>query len=284
MDYGCDLRNRRWTWTDLRKVNRQNNIEKKLQLLPSTIENGKVTEKQHLSCFIIDDKVAIDAGSLAMSTNDLQKKQVRDVILTHAHIDHIAGLPLFIDDLFAHIARPVEVFALEKVIKVLRDDIFNWSVYPDFSELENDNCVVLKYCPFENGRLFRAGHLDVKAISVNHKVPSVGFIVSDGSSKFAISGDTSEMDSFWDTINEEDDLEALLVECAFPDDLNELAQISHHMTPTRLKKELEKFSDQDCPIYVINIKPMYRDEVIEGLDRLEIKNLKVLEVGREYEF
>jgi len=255
----------------------------KLQLLPSTIENGKVTEKQHLSCFVIDDKVAIDAGSLAMSTNDFQKKQIRDVILTHAHIDHIAGLPLFIDDLFAHIAKPVEVFALEKVIKVLKDDIFNWDVYPDFSELENDNCVVLKYCPFEIGKPFHAGHLDVKAISVNHKVPSVGFIVSDGKTKFAISGDTAEMDVFWNTVNEETDLEALFVECAFPDNLNELAQISHHMTPSRLRRELEKFTNRNCPVYVINIKPMYRDEVVKELEHLAIKNLSILELGRVYE-
>ncbi len=74
----------------------------KLQLLPGTFdENGMASPRQHLSCFVVDDCVAIDAGSLAMAASTVQRKQIRDVVLTHAHLDHIAGLPLFIDDLFA---------------------------------------------------------------------------------------------------------------------------------------------------------------------------------------
>lgn len=254
----------------------------KLQLLPSTIENGVVTNKQHLSCFVIDDRVTIDAGSLAMSTNLIQKQQIRDVILTHAHIDHIAGLPLFIDDLFAHIVKPVEIYATESVIKILKEDIFNWNVYPDFAELENENGVVLKYCPFEVGKTFKSEHLNVKAIGVNHKVPAVGFIISDGNSKFAISGDTAQMDEFWGVLNEETDLDALLIECAFPNKLSELAEVSHHLTPELLKNEIDKFAHKDCPIYAINLKPMYQEEIVKELEEIKIENLEVFEVGRIY--
>lgn len=254
----------------------------KFQLLPSTIENGKVTLKQHLSCFVVDDCIAIDAGSLAMSTNDVQKENIRDVILTHAHIDHIAGLPLFIDDLFASILKPVEVYATEEVINVLRDNIFNWNVYPDFSELENENGAILRYCPFEPGQEFQIKHLTVKAIAVNHKVPAFGFVISDGKTTVAISGDSSEMNEFWETVNNEPNIDALLIECAFPDGLNELAEKSHHLTPARLSKELCKFSHQNTPVYVINIKPMYYEKVLSELADLEIANLEVLEVGKTY--
>lgn len=256
----------------------------KLQLLPSTIENGKVTKKQHLSCFVIDDRVTIDAGSLAMSTNELQKRQIRDVILTHAHIDHIAGLPLFIDDLFANIIKPVEIYATEDVIKILKEDIFNWDVYPDFAELENDNGVVLKYCPFEIGKPFKSEHLEATAIGVNHKVPAVGFVISDGKTKFAITGDTAEMDSFWDTINKEKDLDALLIECAFPNKLADLAEVSHHITPKKLETELAKFELTDCPIYVINIKPMYYKEIIDEIELLNLNKVEIFEVDKIYQF
>lgn len=254
----------------------------KLELLPSTIENGIATTKQHLSCFVIDDLVAIDAGSLAMSASEIQRKQIRDVVLTHAHIDHIAGLPLFIDDLFAEIDKPVEVYASREVIEILERDIFNWDVYPRFSELENEHGVVMKYHRFELGESFRVEHLDVSAVAVNHKVPAVGFIFTDGNTKLAISGDTAEMDGFWTSVNQEKSFDALLIECAFPTRLSELAQISHHMTPTRLKVELEKFEDKNCPVYVINIKPSYYDEILTELHELKIENLKVLEVGKEY--
>ncbi len=257
----------------------------KLQLLPSTFdENGRASKKQHLSCFVIDDKVAIDAGSLAISATPKQKEQLRDVILTHAHIDHIAGLPLFIDDLFASIVKPVEIYATQEVIDILEKNIFNWDVYPKFSELENDNGVVSSYIPFEIGKTFKVEHLEVKAIGVNHKVPSVGFIVNDQNSKFAITGDTAEMSKFWEVVNNEKDLNALMIECAFPDRLKELADVSHHLTPKKLSDELKKFQNKDCPIYVINIKPMYYEEIIKDLSSMKLANLEVLEVGKIYNF
>lgn len=254
----------------------------KFQLLPSTIENGRVSNKQHLSCFIIDDRVAIDAGSLAMSSNDIQKKQIRDVVLTHAHIDHIAGLPLFIDDLFARITNPIKIYATEEIIKILRDNIFNWKVYPNFAELENENGIVLEYCPFEPEKPFRAGHLEIKALNVNHKVPAVGFIVSDNKSKFAITGDTAEMDGFWDFVNAEKSLDALFIECAFPNEFVELAEVSHHITPQKLFSELKKFRHIDCPVYAINLKPLHRETIVSEILDLRLDKLEILEVDKIY--
>ena len=257
----------------------------KLQLLPSTFEdNGQASPCQHLSCFIVDDSVAIDAGSLAMATNQVQKNQVRDVIITHAHLDHIAGLPLFLDDLFANLTEPLRVYATTEVIEVLERDVFNWSVYPRFSELENDNGKVLEYRPFSTGKAFSVGHLCVRAVEVNHKVPSVGLIISDGKSTFALSGDTAETDEFWDEINAEENLSAVLIECAFPDKLDELARASYHLTPKALKKELEKSSHKNFLTYVINLKPTFREEIVREIKELKIKNLRVLEVGRVYEW
>jgi len=257
----------------------------KLQLLPGTFdENGMASPRQHLSCFVVDDSVAIDAGSLAMAASAVQKKQIRDVVLTHAHLDHIAGLPLFIDDLFAVLDVPVCVHALPEVIETLERDIFNWEIYPRFSELENANGAVMKYQSFEVGEEFSVKHLRLKAVLVNHKVSTVGFVVSDGQTKFALSGDTAEIDEFWKVLNAEENLSALLVECAFPNELEELARVSHHLTPKTLQKELEKFNRKECSIYVVNIKPMYRDEVVRQIGELKIKNLQILEVGQIYEW
>ncbi len=254
----------------------------RFQLLPSTFdENGHASARQHLACFVVDDLIAFDAGSLAISTTVEQKKQIRDVVISHAHLDHIAGLPLYIDDLFATIKRPIQIHATADVIEILERDIFNWSIYPRFSELRNDYGVVLEYCPFETEKEFAVKHLRVNAIGVNHKVPSVGFIVSDGRSTFALTNDTAEMNRFWEVVNEEKQLSALLVECAFPNELDTLACSSHHLTPKVLEKELAKLK-QNCPIYVVNIKPMYFEKVAGQIAELKIKNLKVLEVGKIY--
>ncbi|MBS1793775.1 MAG: 3',5'-cyclic-nucleotide phosphodiesterase [Acidobacteria bacterium] len=256
----------------------------KLQLLPSTFdENGRAAARQHLACFVVDDLIAFDAGSLALATTPEQKKQIRDVVISHAHLDHIAGLPLYIDDLFATIKRPIQIHATQAVIDVLERDIFNWSVYPRFSELRNENGVVMEYRPFETDREFPVKHLTVRAVDVNHKVPSVGFVVSDGKTVLAMTGDTAEMNGFWNAVNQEEKLSALLIECAFPNELGVLAGNSHHLTPRVLEKELKKFSG-DCPVYVINIKPMYSDQVRRQIADLNIPGLDVLEIGKIYDF
>ena len=257
----------------------------KFQLLPSTFdENGRFSLRQHLACFVIDDCVAVDAGSLAMSVTDKQKNNIRDIILTHAHLDHIAGLPLFIDDLFACLKTPVCVYASAQVIEVLERDVFNWSVYPRFSELENEFGAVLRYSPFKIGSEFNVRHLRAKSIEVNHKVPSVGFVIGDGTTTIAVSGDTTKTDKFWEVVNNEKKMDAVLIECAFPDEMEQLAESSHHLTPKSLRSQIENLTHNDCPIYIINLKPMYREKIICEIEKLKLDNLHILEVGKIYEW
>jgi cAMP phosphodiesterase len=257
----------------------------KLQLLPSTFEeDGTASAGQHLTCFVIDDSVAFDAGSLAMASSSLQKQQVRDIIISHAHLDHVAGLPLFIDDLFATLAEPIRIHASAEVIEILERDIFNWDVYPRFSELSNMGSPVLEYRTIDAGSRFEVGHLSIVPVGVNHKVPSSGFIVSDGAATIALTGDTAATEHFWTTVNSEREVSAVLIECAFPNELADLAEISHHLTPAGLQIELSKLNRDDCPVYVINIKPAYRDTTINQISALNIPNLSILDVGRIYEW
>lgn len=256
----------------------------RIELLPSTVSGNRVTKRQHYSCFVIDGKVAVDAGSLANSTSDEHKKSIRSVVLSHAHLDHIAGLPLYIDDLFDSLTCPVEIFATQEVIEVLENDIFNWRVYPKFSELENESGPVMCYRKIEAGVPFKVEDLTFEAIPVNHKVPSVGFVISSSASVIAITGDTAEMNGFWQKINGLERLDALLIECAFPNRMSGLAEVSHHLTPEKLGRELGKLKRADCSIFAINLKPMYREETEREIRALEAAGLQVLEVGYEYSF
>ena len=257
----------------------------KVQLLPSTIdENGIASQRQHLMSIVIDDRVAIDAGSLAFSCTDLQRRQVRDIILTHAHLDHIAGLPMFIDDLFASLEEPICIHGTREVIEILERDIFNWAVYPRFAELMNKYGRVIEYREFSQGDTFTARHLTVMSAAVNHKVGASGYVVSDGNAAVGITGDTAETDDIWPALDSIQNLKALLIECAFPNEMSDLATVSNHLTPEKLERELGKFNNADCEIYVINMKPMYRETIIEQIAQLDTKRLKILEVGKVYEW
>lgn len=257
----------------------------RVQLLPSTIdENGQASVRQHLLTMVVDDRVAIDAGCLALSCSDAQRNGIRDILLTHTHLDHIAGLPMFIDDLFATLTEPIRIHATRGMIETLERDIFNWRIYPRFSELSNDRGRVVEYREFAAGEVFDVEHLSIQAVPVNHEVAANGYLVSDGKITIAVSGDTAETTEFWGICNDAPNLKAVFVECAFPDELEGLASVSHHLTPNRLQGELAKLNDRAMPVHVINIKPMYRQKVVGQIEALALPNVNILEVGRVYEF
>ncbi len=255
----------------------------KLQLLPSTFEkDGSPSPRQHLTSLVVNDSVAFDAGSLAFACTDVQRSSIRDIVISHAHLDHIAGLPLFIDDLFSTLTEPVRIHSSASVKEVLETHIFNWKVYPRFSELTNDFGPVVEYVEFEPGSDTRIAGLSVTPIEVNHLVPSCGFIISDDLSTVAMTGDTAPTEAFWKRVDGLDSVNAVLVECAFPDRLADLSESSHHLTPNGLRDEIGKLRRGDCPIYVVNIKPAYREETVRQILELNLPRLEILEVGREY--
>lgn len=219
-----------------------------------------------------------------MAAGVKERANVRDIVLTHAHLDHIAGLPLFIDDQFSDLTEPIRVHSTQEVIDTLERDIFNWSIYPRFSELHNDHGPVIEYIPFDADGSFEVRDLQFRSIAVNHNVPSSGFIISDEQGSIALTGDTAEMETFWDEVAATKDLRAVLIECSFPDRLAELAERAFHLTPSSMADQLRLLSDADCDIYVINIKASFRDEVVEEIGKLGDKRLKILEVGKTYSF
>ena len=256
-----------------------------IQLLPSSFDSqGGASPAQRLTCFVIDDRVTIDAGSLGIALNDAQQRTVRDVVVTHPHMDHIASLPIFVDDLFGELREPIRIHATTEVIELLKADVFNDTVYPKFDQLKNSYGHVMQYVPFEVGREFAVAHLTCTAIPVNHIVPTVGLLVSDGQTTVAFSSDTAETEEFWEVVNRAKKLHALFIEASFPDSMDGLAKASKHLTPATLRQELTKLTHNGMDILAVHVKPAHRETVIAELNQLNISKLKVMEPGKVYEW
>ncbi len=207
---------------------------------------------------------------------------MRDVILTHPHMDHVATLPIFVDDLFGSLEEPIRVHATQEVCEMVARDIFNGTVYPRFQDFDNGRTRVMEFRPFRTGEEFRVAHLRVKAVSVNHIVPTVGLVVTDGERTVAFSGDTAATDEFWQVVNREPRLDALLIESSFPNFLSKLAAETGHLTPDALGGELRKLAHTDLDILAMHLKPSYRLQLVEELAALGVPRLAAMEPGRVY--
>src|SRR5260370_17239348 len=93
-------------------------------------------------------------------------------------MDHIASLPIFVDDLFGELEQPIRIHATQEVIDLLKRDVFNDNVYPRFDVLKNERGPVIRYVPFPTGKDFRIAHLTVTAAPFNHIVPTFPLLLS----------------------------------------------------------------------------------------------------------
>jgi ribonuclease BN (tRNA processing enzyme) len=121
-------------------------------------------------------------------------------------------------------------------------------------------------------------------VPVNHIVPTVGLVVSDGQTSVAFSSDTAETEEFWKIVNEMKGLDALLIEASFPDRMAKLAEVSRHFTPASLGQELKKLNHNGMDIMAVHIKATYRDEIVAQLAALNIPKLSAMEPGKVYEW
>lgn len=190
---------------------------------------------------MIDHDILIDAGTGLGNLSLDEMKGLRHIFLTHSHLDHIAHLPLLVDSIFEHIRQPIVVHAQQVTIEALREHIFNWVIWPDFTRLPDARNPVLTFEAMAPGEIVTLGGRSFEMIPVNHAVPAVGYYVrSPGGKAFAFSGDTTTNDSFWDGLNARDRLDMLIIEVAFPDAEIELSRAAYHYCPSLLGQDIAK--------------------------------------------
>ncbi|MDH3451637.1 MAG: 3',5'-cyclic-nucleotide phosphodiesterase, partial [Gammaproteobacteria bacterium] len=196
--------------------------------------------------------------------------------------DHIAALPLLLDTVFGTRATPLEVHASAAVQQILREHIFNWRVWPDFSKLPDERRPVMQLVDRDTHETFKLGGYRVTSVEVNHVVPCCAYIIETQQGVFCFSGDTTTTDELWTALNRMPRLDLLFVECAFPDREEQLAGVAKHYCPSSLAKDLQKLR-HDPVICVSHFKPGSEAETFAQLrDLLPQRKLQVLEPDQLY--
>ncbi|MEM7501132.1 MAG: 3',5'-cyclic-nucleotide phosphodiesterase [Pseudomonadota bacterium] len=242
--------------------------------------SGGIGAGSRTSAMLIDDDVLLDAGTGIgdLAIEDLHS--IRHVFLTHAHLDHIAGLPMLIDSIFTEeVDMPVSVYGRAETLQALKDHLFNWVIWPDFAELPSTESPMLRYVECNPGDTVTIGHRDFHAVDVEHSVPAIGYTVQNSGGVFAVSGDTRTNKTLWPVLNACDDLRALVIEVSFPDEQEALATTSGHYCPRTMSQDLALLEHQP-DIWITGMKPGQEDRIIRQVNEAAPdKNIRMLSRG-----
>ena len=154
--------------------------------------------------FLVNGTCMIDAGSITGSLVESEQDKIRDVLLSHAHFDHIKGVPLLADNMVGRThGTPINIWGLPEVVHLVRQHIFNGEIYPDFARLPTVEVAPLTFQPFLDEKPIQLDGIEAVPVRVNHSVPAVGFLVRDQKTAFLYSGDTAETRRIWELGKEE---------------------------------------------------------------------------------
>jgi len=234
-----------------------------------------------MTSFLVNGKVGLDAGWIADALTLAEQEQVKDVFISHSHLDHTCSLPFLIDNNFSAPGFTLRIRAIREVIAAMKAHLFNNQTWPDFTSLPTRLRPVLKLIEIGEEQPVVVHGLSVRAVRVSHTVPTTGFFVKEGSRTLAFSSDTGPTRRFWDVANATRTLRAVITEVSFPNAQQRIADVSGHLTPQTLALEIQKLK-RDVPVYLYGRKPRFADTVGKELRRLSDRRLNLLVQGRTY--
>lgn len=258
------------------------------KVIPLGVKGG--LDESNLSAYLVaargsDQFICIDAGTiykglelaaakkLFKSTNPstIQQEQINGYFISHAHLDHTAGLIMNSPN-----DNAKNLYGLASVLDVFKKNYFTWSAWANFGN-EGEAPILKKYTyqtlvPTKEIAIENTG-LFVTPFVLSHVKPyeSTAFLVRNQNSYLLYLGDTGadkveqseQLAALWKSvaplvINKQ--LKGIFIEVSFDNSIPEKALFGH-LTPNLLMEEMGKLNQlsngqlKNTPLYVTHIKP-----------------------------
>jgi ribonuclease Z len=191
------------------------------------------SESRHTSCYYLPELgLLLDAGTgIFRLTRELiyNPKESIDIVLSHAHMDHVAGLTFLLDTMAVTSLKHIRVIGESEKLQAVRTHIYNPLIFPvepqmEFIELDL-HCTKTGF----SSATFQVGQASYQLDSMllDHPGGCLGFVIHANGKKFAyITDTTGTLES--DYVKHLTDLDLLVHECNFDDDNRELAIKTGH--------------------------------------------------------
>lgn len=254
--------------------------------------SGAIARDCRTTSFLIDANVLIDAGTGVGDLTLDEMRRIDHVFLSHAHLDHVAALPLMVDAVAALRDTPLQIHALAGTIEALKAHVFNDLIWPDFSRIPSAQAPFIRFHEIRVGDAVTVAGKTVTALPAEHTVPAVGYAVSAGGAPWIYSGDTGRNAAFWRHVNQLDPA-MLVIETAFSRREWELAELSQHLSPDVLADEVAQIAPgKRFPIYIMHTKPAETGLIMAEIEEIEQARspqarqahpIRWLHIGQEFE-
>jgi ribonuclease BN (tRNA processing enzyme) len=255
----------------------------KVTLVPSSVSDHGLQQPQFLTSYRINNRLAIDAGSLGLAGTVSEQAAIKHVLLTHTHMDHIASLPIFVENAYEGNSTCVTIHGSEPVLRSLREDVFNDRVWPNMLQLSPPQAPFLKMAVLEAEKTIALEGLRITPIPVDHVVPTFGFLIEEEGAAVLIVGDTGPTEAIWQRANRTPNLKAVFLEATFPNSMAPLADVSKHLTPALFAREIGKL-ERPVQVVAVHIKARYREQIVGELQKLALSDLQIGAMDKVYAF
>ncbi|MEQ9410770.1 MAG: MBL fold metallo-hydrolase [Fuerstiella sp.] len=215
-------------------------------------------ERRHTACVLLPDHgVALDAGTGFFRVQQHLKTNTLDVFLTHAHLDHICGLTFFLVPVLKGDVSEVRIHGTKATLNAVRQHLFAQELFPieppfQWHELSPEQDTVLP----DGGRL--------SWTSLQHPGGSIGYRIDWPDRSLAYVTDTTAPGNYLDFIR---DVDVLIHECYFPDDMQDWAQKTGHSSATAVA-ELARQSGAKR-LYLVHADPQHPEDDPIGLKAIQ---------------
>lgn len=180
--------------------------------------------------------IVLDAGSGFFRARDLLATEELNILLSHAHLDHLIGLSFLFDVLYRKDTR-ANLFAMADKIDGIENHFFHPTLFPvrppftthvieQVSQKSPAN-------PGVGGQFTVHPNVTVRWFPVEHPGGAVGFRLQlpNGKSVAYVTDTTAALDASY--VSEIEDVDLLIHECYFDDGVEEHARLTGHscLTP-----------------------------------------------------
>ena len=246
--------------------------------------SGGIGGNLRTTAMLVDDDILVDAGTGVGDLSIEQLAKIDHIFVTHSHLDHVTSIPFLVDTVCWMRTSPVTVHATAATLQILKDHLFNWKIWPDFSQIPNAEKPFMVFSEITIGVTVDLQGRKFTAIPANHVVPAVGFLVDSGQASLLFSGDTTTNDDLWAVANTTANLKYLVIETAFSNAERAIAIASKHLCPSMLADELSKLT-KSVEVFVTHLKPgevqLTMNEIAKDAARWAPR---MLENGQEFNF